>query len=164
MIRFKFLTGDVDWQTYGGQFISQKLNNGDFDYWLVLNFINMHEATGDEETDKYHVTILAVSPELNIQEADALIEDYGVNLPITDEMRVGALANYVIAAHLKGFSGNNYSSLMKEAKKEAQVIPLLFGFYMDRPQNAIGSTGWDCIRGDIMAGLDRYKASEGEQP
>jgi len=161
MIRFKFLAGDVDWQTYGGQFISQKLNNGDFDYWLVLDFINMHEATGDEETDKYNITILAVSPELNVQKADhILMVDYNLpdDLPITDKMRVEALAGHGIAAHLKGFSGNNYTKLMKEARREVQVIPFLFGFYMDRPENRIGSTGWDFIRGDVLAGLDRMKA------
>jgi len=39
-MRFKFLTGDVNWETYGGKWVSPKLNNGDFDYWLVLEFVN----------------------------------------------------------------------------------------------------------------------------
>ena len=156
MVRFKFLTGDISWQDYGGKFISQRLNNSEFDYWLVLDFVNMHEATGDEDLDKYNITIMAVSPELNRQKADNLLSEYmPADLSITDEMRVEALASDGIAAFLRSFSGNNYHKLLREAKRECQIIPSFFGFYMDRPENAIGSTGWDWIRGDVLAGLNR---------
>jgi hypothetical protein len=30
-----------------------------------------------------------------------------------------------------------------------------FGFAMDQAQNRIGSTGWDLIKGDLLAGLNR---------
>jgi len=63
MLKFKFLTGDMNWQEYGGQFVSKRLSNGEFDYWIVLDFVNMHEATGDEDMPKYHVSVLAVSPD-----------------------------------------------------------------------------------------------------
>ena len=42
-MRFKFLTGDVNWQTYSGLFVSRRLNNGDFDYYLVLRVENWNE-------------------------------------------------------------------------------------------------------------------------
>ena len=35
-MNLKFLTGDINWTEYGGKFVTKKLNNGDFDYWLVL--------------------------------------------------------------------------------------------------------------------------------
>ena len=32
MVKFKFLTGDCNVSQYGGKFISNKQNNGEFDY------------------------------------------------------------------------------------------------------------------------------------
>jgi len=60
-----------------------------------------------------------------------------------------------------GYS-NNYRKLMKQARDGAyqQLSMPGMGFAMDRPQNAIGSTGWDFLKGDITAGLRRY--SEGD--
>jgi len=54
-----------------------------------------------------------------------------------------------------------YDKALAEAKHEAEVqAGMIFGFAMDRPQNAIGSTGWDLIKGDTLAGLNRYKAAQ----
>jgi hypothetical protein len=35
----------------------------DWDYYLVMEVINLHDAIGDESDHKYHVSIEAVSPE-----------------------------------------------------------------------------------------------------
>jgi len=43
-MKFKFLTGDIDWITYGGKFVSERLDSGLFNYWLVLDFLNLEEA------------------------------------------------------------------------------------------------------------------------
>lgn len=64
MTRFKFLIGDVNWLDYGGKWVSQKLNNGEFDYWLVLELTNMDDACGrdNEGKDRYNVSLSCVSP------------------------------------------------------------------------------------------------------
>ena len=160
MIKFKFLSGDKIWQTYGGKWISQKCNNGEFNYWLVLELINMHEAIGDEGQTKYNISIHAVSPELiDIVKMNSLLADY--NIPadkIDDELKVMALSNYGIAAYLWDTKGNNYKQLFKLAHKEAQLINGLFGFYMDKRENRIGQTGWDLIQGqDIREYLNSVK-------
>jgi len=157
VIKFKFLTGGEDWPTYGGKFISPRQSNGEFDYYLVLDFVNMHEATGEEDQDKYYITVLAVAPGLNEEVANQQLAEYGLpeDYVVTEEMKADALASYGIAAHLKVFSGNNYHKLLREAKKECQTIPLLFGFYMDRPENRLGATGWDFIAGNPLAPLGR---------
>jgi len=61
MIRFTWLTGDMNWADYGGKWISQKLNNGDFDYFLVLEVWNWFESVGAKEA-KYNVSLSIVSP------------------------------------------------------------------------------------------------------
>jgi len=163
-MKFTFFTGDYNWQTYGGKFISKKLNNGDFDYWLVMSVINMHDATGDENQEKYNVNVCVIAPsELSEKELDSalsccgfeeskdeLIEKYGATI------LVEAISDYMGGAVIFDESGNNLKKLMKDARKESDLMgSFLFGFAMDKYQNRIGSTGWDLLKGDILAGLNR---------
>lgn len=157
MIKFKFLTGDMNWKVYGGKFVSPKLNNGDFDYWLVLEVINMHEATGEENQPKYNVSLHAVSPDQAGQEnLDKALESCGCpDVELTDLIKVETLDSYGVHAVLWHENGNNLNKLLKAAREQAQCINGLFGFYMDRPENKIGSTGWEFIKGDLNSGLAR---------
>lgn len=162
-MKFTFLTGDVNWQDYGGKFVSKKLNNGEFDYWLVIEVINMIDAVGEAEaTEKYAVSLLSVSPseagEDNLKKAFeccGLDAEDQADLRSNPLVQVEALASYGIYAQLKSIGGNNLSKLMREIRKEAQIASMLYGFYMDAPKNRIGSTGWDLQRGDLLAGLNR---------
>lgn len=173
-LHFHFLTGDINWQEYGGKFISKRLNNGDWDYWLVLEVCNMQEATGDEDAEKYAVMLCAVSPAAAGQEQmDKAWESYGMDetldkwqegLPqrLKEEFMVEVLNDYGIHALIWQDSGNNLAKLLKAAHHEADAMgSLFFGFAMDRAQNRIGSTGWDCISGNILAGLDRMAETMG---
>lgn len=160
-MRFKFLVGDVNWKDYGGKFISPKLHNGDWPYYLILDVTNWHEATGDEEQPKYCVSIIAVSPEAagpeNVEKA---LDSCGIDPDIfpeklAEELKAEALATYGIFACLWQRQSNNINTLLKEARREANLITSLFGFYMDRPENRIGQDGWSLIRGqDIREFLE----------
>lgn len=165
-IRFKFLTGDVNWQEYGGSFISAKYNNGDWDYWLVMEVLNL-----DETDAKYNVSVMVVSPEAagntnlskalaqyGFEEQDAEVPEYFNS----DIGKVEALATYGIKAQVWNENGNNLAKLMLKAKRDLVTINGLFGFFMDSPQNGIGSTGWDLVAGNVMAGLDRYRETIAE--
>ena len=43
-MRFRFLTGDVNYVRDGGCFISDRQNNGDFDFWVVMDIRNDRET------------------------------------------------------------------------------------------------------------------------
>jgi len=179
-IRFKFMSGDVNWETYGGQFVSKRLCNGydgkgavqgqdyDFHYWLVMDVRpNEDWEYGSKKDPKYWVSLAVVSPEAaDPKELQAAINSYGIP---ADELHrfmadplllVECLHSCGVAACVWHGEGNNLSVLMKEARKEAQVVEMMFGFYMDRAQNMIGSTGWDTVRGDLLAGLRRFQDDE----
>lgn len=161
MVKFHFLTGDLNWLEYGGKWISNKLNNGEFDYWLVLDFINYLDATGDylvndnpkNEGDKYIVELRAVSPEQisehNLKQA---IDSYGLpdETKLDDEMLVELIDGYGINAMLWSKQGNNAYKLIREAKQQSQMIDGLFGFYMDCQENRLGQSGWELIRGQTI--------------
>jgi hypothetical protein len=107
-MRYKFLTGNVNWQEYGGKFISPKQNNGDWNYWLVMEVINWHDATGDETKPKYYVTVSAVAPDAvsedeknrALQSCD--MEDWYEETDWKDLTMLQALVTYGILACLHG--------------------------------------------------------------
>ena len=151
--RFKFLTGDVNWHDYGGIFLSQKQNNGDFDFWYAIRAENWIDLVGEREAPAtYCVSLLSVSIEEagedNLQQAlrfCGLEEEED----ITDEMKIEALLAYGVFARLWEGNGNNINKLMREARRQSMLASTIYGFFMDRQQNAIGNTGWDFQRGDI---------------
>jgi len=157
-MQLKFLTGDVNYKDYGGKWISKKMNNGDFDFWYLVELINMHDATGDEDQPMYYLSLSVVAPsEVPKTEIDKALECYGIpEIDVTNPvMLCEVLHGYGISAELWNGSGNNFKKLWVQVHQELKALGFMFGFAMDRYQNRIGSTGWDFIRGDILAGLSR---------
>lgn len=161
MIRFHFLTGDSNWQQYGGKWISNPQSNGEFTYYFVIELINWEDAVGAREAPaKYNVTLSVVSPtEAGRDNLKSAAECCGISLEdppvITDEIKVELLHAYgagVVPVWQE--NNNNYRRLLQTAKKVAREKEFFFGFAMDRPVNRIGTTGWDALRGDLMAGLN----------
>lgn len=164
-MKFKTLSGDVDWRNYGTKLVSPKLNNGEFDYWLVIEFTNMDDACGRDNEGKphFHVGISAVSPSQagadNLQRAFFSCGMEAEEFFGNDLARVEALHSYGVRSELWQQLGNNASKLMSEARRQAKVCAGLFGFYMDGPKNRIGTTGWEALRGDLDSALSRTIAS-----
>jgi hypothetical protein len=161
-MKFRFLTGDVNALDYGAKFVSKRLHNGDFNYWLVMELINMTEACGRDNDGKptYHVCLSAVSPEAakdKLEDAFASCGDGAVSdNPLA---QVECLHSYGISSPLWQGDSNNAHKLMRQARQEAIKASSLFGFYMDAPKNRIGTTGWEAIKGDLDSGLARTIAS-----
>lgn len=166
----------LEFEEFGyNTFISKPQNNGNWPYYWVIEMIDWQEACG-EENHRTCVSLSAVSPWAvsKKQMADA-IESCGFeetpevmakgDKKVLGHIKVEALHQYGVKACLFDNFGGDIedededvealdAALMEQAKKVATVATAFtFGFWMDRPMNAIGSTGWDFIKGDIMAGL-----------
>jgi len=162
-MRFFFLTGDTNFTTYGGKWISNKQSNGEFDYYFVIELLNWEETVGNEAPkETYNVTLSVVSP----QEAEEHIARAMDCCGITEEMLgaangyrdhalVEALHSYGVHVPVWSKDGNNWRKLIGEARQEAMGCECMFGFYMDRPVNRIGTTGWEFLRGDLNSALNR---------
>jgi hypothetical protein len=144
--------------------ISDTWNNGDFTLRFAVKTTYMEEYLTEselEDTDKYQIEILAVSPQAAKKSMKKAYDSMGIDaddLAIYKKNRLfpyQALLEYGIYATLWTKSGNDQDDLEAEATKQLDIIHMLFGFYMDRPENQIGSDGWDFIKGDILAGLNR---------
>jgi len=155
--KFTFLTGDSDWLSYGGKWISPKYNNGDFDYYLVRDLINMEEAVGGEAEFRYCVQLSVVVPS-EFANYKSVMQSCGRDdedrewEDIPDIERVEMLADYGGCAYIKTWDGNNYKKLFKLCTDETMLVTNLFGLYMDKAQNRIGATGWDFVRGNVYFG------------
>jgi len=68
-------------------------------------------------------------------------------------VQVEALHGYGISVPAWSENGNNVRKLLKAAKRQAQVVAGMFGFYMDGPVNRIGTSGWEAVKGNILAGI-----------
>jgi len=161
-IKFKWLTGDIDYHEYGGKWYSNTLGKGRFDeneetekaeMCYVMEIINMHYATGETDINKYNVAIHAVAPHLlSDEQKESACKSACEETPF-DELdwnyQVELAYEHGISAPVFNIGGNNYKKLLAEAKTEIQREDFLFGFMMDRPVNAIGNTGWDAIKGEI---------------
>ncbi len=160
-MRFRFLTGDVNYVRDGGSFISGKQNNGEFDFWVVMQIRNECDP---ESPAAYSVSVSVVSPsQAGEDKINAAMECCGVTKTMMatavangygDEAKVEALHAYGVVAHVWNRYGNNHRRLMEAARQFANTeLDSLFGFVMDRPVNRIGTTGWEALRGDLDAAL-----------
>jgi len=152
-MKLNFLSGDTNYLSYGAKWISRKLNNGDFNYWLVVELINIHKAIDEKRPVKYILNISVVSPSEASNHLDSVIESYGYRnkpkLNYTNEEKVKLLHSYGIQAPISGIEGNNFHKMWKQVHEELNKIKILFDFFMDKQLNCIGNTGWDFVKGEI---------------
>jgi hypothetical protein len=109
-----------------------------------------------------HFELLAVNP--GIQKKSTIIgfeKNYGIKwkeLPHSSKLEV--LIDEGFCATLWQQSGIDKDALMKLAEEQLSAAQVMGGFMLDRAQNAIGSSGWDFMKGDITAGLRSHKSGE----
>ena len=90
-MRFSFLTGDVNFTTYGGKWISTRQSNGEFDYYFVIELLNWRETVGRREAppETYNVALSVVSPQEAQDKIGAALDCCG----ITEAMLQSATGN-----------------------------------------------------------------------
>lgn len=164
MLRFSFLTGDVNFSDYGGKWISNKWNNGDFDVYFVIELVNWQDAVGEREAKevgaKYNVNLSCVAPAaVSADEMASARRSCGWDdMPNTPAAIVEMLHSYGVRSPIEDWNGNNWRKLMAKAKERARLSSsFTFGFDMDKPKNAIGATGWDWLAGNPTAPIDRMR-------
>jgi len=161
-MNFEFLTGDKDWMGCGAKWISERQNNGEFNYWVVVDFANMEDDRGFGH--KYYATAAVVAPSrMTRKEWAAALDSVDGDQEYFDRdgrkmtpaerkqrehMAVEIVHSYNGGALLWQGQGNNAKKLLEQAKEEGSTLGgMFFGFSMDKDQNAMGATGWDKLKG-----------------
>lgn len=175
MIRFKFLTGDVNYLTYGGKWISNVQKRGDVEFFFVIEVMNWIEAVGERDAEgkpTYNMSLTIVSPqqagEKKMEEAysccgvdDEIIENATKNGALA-ELQVESLHSYAGGVPVWSEDGNNFHKLFAQARQEAGKAD--FDCVMEAPVNRLGETGREALKlTDPREVLDRILA-QSEEP
>jgi hypothetical protein len=139
-----------------------KQSNWPMRFAIRLTYTEAYDEEWTKQVGKYHFEVIAVSSKAAGKKiwqkaADSWGNDLDWFVGLSMEAKCQVLIEYGTAAVLFQASGNNQAKLFKECKAKLTEIQFLFGFYMDRPLNAVGDTGWDWIKGDLGAGMRRYR-------
>ena len=140
-IRFRFLSGDIDWATYGGMWISKKFNSEDPEgsYYLVRTLENLHEVTGETSDSKYVCSLNLVAlqstktdyPEemhsaihcAGMSYVDGVLVDAeGDAVPDPELREVEALVDYGFFEPLYCVYGNNCTKLFRACQNKARQL------------------------------------------
>lgn len=122
----------------------------DPDTYFMVRIEYTDEWGDDFKGGKYHATICACGPGWPVGEdpfsSIGMSREEFNALPLDGQL--GVLIDCGLHAPLWQESGNNLEHLKRMARIELQKIGFLAGFYLDRPVNAIGNSGWDFMRGE----------------
>lgn len=147
----------------GIMWVSDPINYGDwpFCYVLRLQYTEDHDQEWAETNGRFHMEVHVASPVAAKKELVRIAENMGMTLKEFKEGPMESqcmeLVNEGISACLYQCTGNNMRKTIRQAKSKVPEIDFMFGFWMDKPVNAIGDTGWDWVKGDIGAASRRRK-------
>jgi hypothetical protein len=165
---FRFLTGDVCWETHGGIFY-RRVGPRRYHLMRVSNWVNdVGEAEAAEVGATYHVDLSEV--DLRTATEAQFIEvagSYDCTLDDVAKMQEGhkqpdlvwvqMFREHGVRAPLWDLSGNNLRKLMQQCRAESLSLddPEAHEKAMRRPVNRLGSTAREFAQGDITSALGR---------
>lgn len=158
-VKFSWLSGDINWLSYGGSWISNKLNNGSFDYYLILEITNLVDSCGEREAKEmggtYSVGLNAVAPsQVSEDEMKNALSSWGMEdkplAEISDSMKAELLNSYGIRSTLWHEEGNNAHKLLRAGRGHAREEGTRsLDQALASIHNRLGHTGMDFLKGDI---------------
>lgn len=162
-----------EWRDRGGEDIllaGPRTDHGDFPFRLFIRLRDHTDNLREEEIKEFgghlEVEILCASIEAAGDKAIvSALQCCGEMTPaemagqydkaVCEQISYESLIDYGTYARLWSEIGTDEEELMAKAKSQIRAVNMLFGFYMDKPQNRIGATGWDFIRGNLMPERER---------
>ena len=160
---FKFLTGNLDYLTYGAKWFRLIPETREYH---ILELINWEDSCGEAEAKQVGSTYCM---DLSIVDLDMIdtahlesaLECYGVSLDqdgMTDEWRAEAYHGYGLRAPIDSANTSNFHRTFRNLARQSREISRDASTKrksMQRPVNKIGSTAAEYMCGDLNAALVR---------
>lgn len=126
-------------------------NNGDFNYRVFINIVDYNKAAGVNGFF-VNVCIAKTVRSLKASQVKDILKCFGIdnksNLSDFDVFDYGY--NACITKHPSRVETiQEAKNIANSFKENIDIYTRLIGFYLDRPQNMIGDTGWDFLDGNI---------------
>lgn len=133
-------------EVYEGMYISyETYNNGDFEYQHVIEV----NTLPDEPEKSYIIWGVAKTKEhltdekLNdVLDSSCVDYDQCITVDVFSHGLFATIDNDIV-------DNNEVENILKQIPSRVSVVNQLFGYYMDKPLNRIGNTGWDFLDGNI---------------
>jgi hypothetical protein len=155
-LKLNFRLKEISNTDAGITWIGPAIDHGDwpFRFLLKLQYVEYYDIPEMLKTHgKYIASVQAASTVAAAGKLEGVAKSFGQTLDefkaLPAEAQHEMLADYGVAATLYEGSGNNQRAVLRAAREKLAEIDFMFGFAMDRPQNALGATGWDRIKGDV---------------
>lgn len=142
-------------ETYSSIIYESKetFDNGEFKYKVIIALEDFREMTGDANEG---IRVIAVSvklpEELPKDSLESLIDSLGLEDEETTVFDVFDAGLYGKLEYGTEVYKDWDQAIEGEVEVFASKLPMytgMFGFFMDRPMNAVGNTGWDFMDGKI---------------
>ena len=138
----------------------------DFDYKYVMHAVNLYEMTGeskDENTWGIELKLVPMPTSLltnELSDTAELHDEYEDEVELIDIVDDGKC---VQLGHDVVDVSDGYDNVMPtkfdEGASVVETINAMRGFYLDRPWNRVGTTGWDVLNTYVGNGEDFIKAT-----
>lgn len=122
--------------------------------------IEYTDEWGDNPEYRYHASVVACGPGWPSDEnLKSYLDTIGMTVeefrgfPIRSQCQI--LVDTGCYATIWQDGGNNIGKLLATARQQLRELNFMIGFRLDANQNAIGSSGWDFMKGDILSGIRR---------
>lgn len=127
---------------------TEPIQGEDFLYWLVLQIMDMDQSSDpDPERPRFYSNVSVVAPSLIRDKMDHY--RHPESGPFPDELLAEMAFEEGYRVPVWSAEGDNPLALMKQGVEQAPIIERMFGFFMDRPINRVGTTGWQLIKGQL---------------
>ncbi len=117
-----------------------------FSYKFDIVVIDLYEVAGDAGTEGKYAVGLYLVPTPNSLSKKALKEvanSMGVGTKYVD---IRSIQEYGHSILLKDLVTTTPEKAVLGLKKESEMIEFMIGFYLDKPVNRVGETGWTVLK------------------
>ena len=157
-MRLKFIEDGGDRSIWYGGLISGPTD------WPIHMFVILRETEKyDREwalSGRYHAELVVSAPQaVSPKVLQGTLSSHGMTMEqweaLSEDLKAQLLIEYGAHAILWQMQGDDSDKLLVEASGQTILADSLFGFFMDKPQNRIGDTGWDFIKGELGSAKSR---------
>jgi hypothetical protein len=145
--------------------ISRRLFSGEFFFWLLYEIWEAEENDSYTGARVWRIDVCLIAPEkISREEWESNVKCVGgerwLEQPVTGEIMAEVIHDAGGArAPLFNTQSTSKRNALYRAKRLLETAMSNLRVTLDRPVNRIGTTGWEALEGNIMAGLTRPAAT-----
>lgn len=162
MIRFSFLSGDLNFLDYGGRWLSnEQVSETGEKFFFGIRLENWEDVSGEPGpgNTKYllELVIIPHPDHISPERVQTAIASSGIDLlsmPVNSVLpTIEALWSHGVCVPVRQLNSNNWKGGMRELRRTAEKA--VYEEVLESTVNKIGSTGREYLEGDFLSAIER---------